>query len=58
MSTHAHPHPHAPAADAPQAGDKAALLEFYRQMLAIRRMEEASAKAYAQQKIGGFQAPK
>ena len=34
--------------------EKTQLLEFYRQMLAIRRMEEASAKAYAQQKIGGF----
>jgi pyruvate dehydrogenase E1 component alpha subunit len=34
--------------------EKAQLLEFYRQMLAIRRMEEAAAKAYAQQKIGGF----
>ena len=27
---------------------------LYRQMLAIRRMEEASAKAYSQGKIGGF----
>lgn len=27
---------------------------LYRQMLAIRRMEEAAAKAYAQGKIGGF----
>lgn len=34
--------------------DKPLLLELYRQMLAIRRMEEASAKAYAQGKIGGF----
>ena len=34
--------------------EKTELVEFYRQMLAIRRMEEASAKAYAQQKIGGF----
>lgn len=34
--------------------DKAKLLDYYRQMLAIRRMEEACAKAYAQQKIGGF----
>jgi pyruvate dehydrogenase E1 component alpha subunit len=34
--------------DAPLLG------ELYRQMLAIRRMEEASAKAYAQGKIGGF----
>src|ERR1700761_3766880 len=30
------------------------LLELYRQMLLIRRVEEASAKAYAQGKIGGF----
>lgn len=30
------------------------LLPLYRQMLAIRRMEEASAKAYRQGKIGGF----
>jgi pyruvate dehydrogenase E1 component alpha subunit len=35
--------------------DKPLLMELYRQMLAIRRMEEASAKAYAQGgKIGGF----
>jgi pyruvate dehydrogenase E1 component subunit alpha len=34
--------------------DKAALLHLYRQMLAIRRMEEAAARAYAQGKIGGF----
>jgi pyruvate dehydrogenase E1 component alpha subunit len=34
--------------------EKPLLLELYRQMLAIRRMEEASAKAYAQGKIGGF----
>jgi pyruvate dehydrogenase E1 component alpha subunit len=30
------------------------LLDLYRQMLLIRRVEEASAKAYAQGKIGGF----
>ncbi len=30
------------------------LLPLYRQMLAIRRMEEAAAKAYSQGKIGGF----
>ena len=30
------------------------LAQLYRQMLAIRRMEEASAKAYSQGKIGGF----
>jgi pyruvate dehydrogenase E1 component alpha subunit len=34
--------------------DKPLLLELYRQMLAIRRLEEASAKAYSQGKIGGF----
>jgi pyruvate dehydrogenase E1 component alpha subunit len=34
--------------------EKPLLLELYRQMLAIRRMEEAAAKAYAQGKIGGF----
>src|SRR4051812_10311671 len=32
----------------------AELKPLYRQMLAIRRMEEASAKAYSQGKIGGF----
>src|SRR5690606_13393784 len=30
------------------------LLPLYRQILAIRRMEEAAAKAYSQGKIGGF----
>jgi pyruvate dehydrogenase E1 component alpha subunit len=30
------------------------LLSMYRQMLLIRRFEEASAKAYSQGKIGGF----
>jgi pyruvate dehydrogenase E1 component alpha subunit len=34
--------------------DKAQLVEYYRQMLAIRRMEEALAKAYALRKFGGF----
>jgi pyruvate dehydrogenase E1 component alpha subunit len=33
---------------------KEELLPLYRQMLAIRRMEEAAAKAYSQGKIGGF----
>src|SRR4051812_735808 len=32
----------------------AELKPLYRQMLAIRRLEEASAKAYSQGKIGGF----
>src|SRR5262245_41610950 len=36
------------------AADKPLLLDLYRQMLAIRRMEEASAKAYAAGQIGGF----
>jgi pyruvate dehydrogenase E1 component alpha subunit len=40
----------APSANA----DRALLLELYRQMILIRRVEEASAKAYAQGKIGGF----
>src|SRR5881396_3209356 len=34
--------------------EKAQLLEYYRQMLAIRRMEEALAKAYSMRKFGGF----
>ncbi|HKA86075.1 MAG TPA: pyruvate dehydrogenase (acetyl-transferring) E1 component subunit alpha [Haliangiales bacterium] len=34
--------------------DKELLSKLYRQMLGIRRMEEAAAKAYAQGKIGGF----
>jgi pyruvate dehydrogenase E1 component alpha subunit len=34
--------------------DKPLLLELYRQMLVIRRLEEAAAKAYSQGKIGGF----
>jgi pyruvate dehydrogenase E1 component alpha subunit len=33
---------------------KEELLPLYRQILAIRRMEEAAAKAYSQGKIGGF----
>ena len=37
-----------------QVQEKTKLLEYYRQMLAIRRMEEALAKAYSQGKIGGF----
>src|SRR3954469_4536268 len=37
------------------AGDeRALLLDLYKQMLLIRRTEEAAAKAYAQGKIGGF----
>jgi pyruvate dehydrogenase E1 component alpha subunit len=38
----------------PTAEERSALLELYRQMLTIRRVEEAAAKAYAQGKIGGF----
>ena len=38
-----------------QVQEKTKLLEYYRQMLAIRRIEEAAAKAYSQGgKIGGF----
>jgi pyruvate dehydrogenase E1 component alpha subunit len=40
--------------DAPLAAERTALLDLYRQMLTIRRVEEAAAKAYAQGKIGGF----
>jgi pyruvate dehydrogenase E1 component alpha subunit len=40
--------------DAPEPVTKEELLPLYRQILAIRRMEEASAKAYSQGKIGGF----
>jgi pyruvate dehydrogenase E1 component alpha subunit len=36
------------------ADERALLTELYRQMLTIRRVEEAAAKAYAQGKIGGF----
>ncbi len=39
---------------ATSTGDRSLLLELYRQMLLIRRVEEASAKAYAQGRIGGF----
>src|SRR3989442_1641342 len=35
-------------------GERVLLLELYRQMLLIRRVEEAAAKGYAQGKIGGF----
>ena len=42
--------------DAPELVETTAaeLAPLYRQMLAIRRMEEAAAKAYSQGKIGGF----
>ena len=38
----------------PSEQSRSELFELYRQMLVIRRVEEASAKAYAQGKIGGF----
>ncbi len=41
-----------PEAKRPTTKDE--LLPLYRQMLAIRRLEEASAKAYSSGKIGGF----
>lgn len=37
-----------------QQDEKEKLLKYYRDMLGIRRVEEASAKAYSQGKIGGF----
>ena len=40
--------------DAPEPVTKEELLPLFRKMLAIRRMEEAAAKAYSQGKIGGF----
>jgi pyruvate dehydrogenase E1 component alpha subunit len=39
---------------APRLPDKTVLARYYHQMLAIRRMEEALAKAYALRKFGGF----
>jgi pyruvate dehydrogenase E1 component alpha subunit len=42
--------PHEPA----RTHDKTQLARYYQQMLAIRRMEEALAKAYALRKFGGF----
>src|SRR5919109_3129919 len=42
------------SSEAPVADEKATLLQLYRQMMLIRRTEEAAAKAYAQGKIGGF----
>ena len=38
----------------PEPTTREELLPLYRQMLAIRRLEEAAAKAYSQGKIGGF----
>src|SRR5256885_14598819 len=37
-----------------EAQEKTKVLGYYRQMLAIRRLEEAAAKAFSQGKIGGF----
>jgi pyruvate dehydrogenase E1 component alpha subunit len=37
-----------------EAQEKTKVLGYYRQMLGIRRLEEASAKAFSQGKIGGF----
>src|SRR5690349_23001644 len=34
--------------------ERSLLLQLYRQMVLIRRFEEAAAKAYSQGKIGGF----
>jgi pyruvate dehydrogenase E1 component alpha subunit len=43
-----------PVDEQPVPATKEELLPLYRQMLAIRRLEEAAAKAYSQGKIGGF----
>src|SRR5688572_23312638 len=40
--------------DPTRTPDKTQLVRYYHQMLAIRRMEEALAKAYALRKFGGF----
>ncbi len=37
-----------------RAGSRAELLEMYREMLLIRRFEEAAARTYTEGKIGGF----
>ena len=39
---------------APMEDERSQLLTMYRQMVQIRRFEEAAAKAYSQGKIGGF----
>ncbi len=46
--------PELPEAEAVSGGDLELLKKMYREMLLIRRFEEASAKAYATGKIGGF----
>lgn len=43
-----------PVEEQPEPATRDELLPLYRQMLAIRRLEEAAAKAYSQGKIGGF----
>ena len=43
-----------PVDQTPEPTTKEELLPLYHQMLSIRRLEEASAKAYSQGKIGGF----
>jgi pyruvate dehydrogenase E1 component alpha subunit len=43
-----------PVDEQPVPATKEELLPLYRQMLVIRRLEEAAAKAYSQGKIGGF----
>ncbi len=43
-----------PIDEQPPPTTKDELLPLFRQMLAIRRLEEAAAKAYSQGKIGGF----
>jgi pyruvate dehydrogenase E1 component alpha subunit len=45
---------HKPDVQGPTPEAQSRLLGFYRQMLLIRRVEEESARAYAQGKIGGF----
>ena len=40
--------------DAPKADERAALLEYYRQMLLIRRFEERAGQLYGMGLIGGF----
>ncbi|WP_083999744.1 pyruvate dehydrogenase (acetyl-transferring) E1 component subunit alpha [Actinomadura kijaniata] len=42
------------SAVARQASDNEARVEFYRQMLLIRRFEERTARAYTEAKIGGY----
>jgi pyruvate dehydrogenase E1 component alpha subunit len=49
------PEPRTPSATQPRPKEEAEhLAALYRQMLLIRRIEEESARAYAEGKIGGF----